>query len=348
MASTSIEWTDKSWNNVRGCTHVSEGCRNCYAETLAHRFSKRPGMPYHGLVALSDNGPRWTGDVMLVPHKLGEPLDWRKPRRVFVNSMSDTFHPKVPFDYIAAMFGVMAACSQKHTFQVLTKRPERAREFFRQLAEPKWVQDGAREFSEANSVAVDPSVFACLTHATKIGAIPGDLAAASMGFDVWPLPNVWLGTSVEDQKTADQRIPELLQCPAAIHWISAEPLLGEVSLTHVSRVPFNAPRPGTAYDALRGIAYMTDGYHNPLLGPKLGWVVVGGESGPKSRACNIDRIRLLVEQCRHARVPVFVKQLGRHAYDGEVLDYTGKHPKGGDPSEWPEELRVRQYPENNA
>ena len=346
MTSTSIEWTDESWNNVRGCTHVSEGCRNCYAETQAYRFSKRPGMPYHGLVVLSDNGPKWTGDVRIIPHKLGEPLDWRKPRRVFVNSMSDTFHPKVPFDYIAVVFGVMAACSQKHTFQVLTKRPERAREFFRHIAELDWAKAGAEVFATANSVTVDPSVFACLTYAVELGAIPGDLAAASMGFDAWPLPNVWLGTSVEDQKTADQRIPELLQCPAAIHWISAEPLLGEVSLTDISPIQVGA----AAHDVLRGITYWSPGNHGPLFGSQLGWVVVGGESGPRSRPCNINRIRLLVEQCRHARVPVFVKQLGRHSYEGntEHWTWTGKHPKGGDPSEWPEELRVRQYPENKA
>ncbi len=312
MTKTKIEWADVVWNPIRGCRHVSEGCRNCYAEHTAYRFSTRVGMPYHGLVVMSETGPRWTGDVRLVPDKLGEPLGWRKPRRVFANSMSDLFHPDVPFDYVAAVFGVMAATSMRHTFQVLTKRPERELEFFRQLGKPRWAQDGAREFAEANSVTVDPSVFACLTHATKRGAIPGDLAAASMGFDRWPLSNVWLGVSVENQTTAEERIPLLLQCPAAVHWISAEPLLDEVHLDEW------------------------------LYARGLDWVVVGGESGPNARPCDVGWILQVLDQCYTANVPVFVKQLG-----ARPRPLTLRDPKGGDPSQWPKHLRVRQYPAIN-
>ncbi|MGW8286400.1 MAG: DUF5131 family protein, partial [Candidatus Deferrimicrobiaceae bacterium] len=134
---TSIEWTKgddgtkgKAWNPVIGCRRVSDGCSRCYAERMAYRLEKMGQKQYAGLTVLGKSGRRWTGEVRLVPDKLGEPLRWRKPRRVFVNSMSDLFHEDVPDEYIAAVFGVMAACPQ-HTFQVLTKRPERAAEWFR-------------------------------------------------------------------------------------------------------------------------------------------------------------------------------------------------------------------------
>lgn len=200
-----IAWTDETWNPLRGCSKVSPGCKNCYAETMAARFAG-PGQPYEGTI---DRG-RWNGQIRLVPEKLAEPLRWRRPRRIFVNSMSDIFHESVPFEFVAAVFGVMAACPQ-HVFQVLTKRPERAAEFFKwasslHAAEETHIADICEEFSRGAGVCVDP----------KYGLVE------------WPLPNVWLGVSVEDQTTADERIPHLLQCPAAVRWVSYEPALGPV------------------------------------------------------------------------------------------------------------------------
>ncbi len=195
-----IVWTDETWNPLRGCSRVSEGCRNCYAESVARRFDG-PGLPYEGLIA---SGGQWNGQIKLVPEKLDEPLRWQRPRRIFVNSMSDLFHPNVPNEYIDRVFAVMALASQ-HTFQVLTKRPERMLEYLNRRT---------------------------------------------------TMPNVWLGVSIENQVTADERIPLLLQTPAAVRWVSAEPLLRPVDLFHVHEAN------GFTFNALskkEGIAYRGTG-----------------------------------------------------------------------------------------
>lgn len=170
-----IEWTEKTWNPVIGCSRVSEGCRNCYAERMAVRLASNPATPEYADVAKSTPaGPRWTGKVKVVGSRLNEPLTWKKPRMVFVNSMSDLFHKDLPFVEIELIFRKMSQAS-RHTFQVLTKRPERAVEFVR------W----------------------CKENAFRLG-------------DAWPLSNVWIGTSVENQEQADRRIPQLMSIPAAV------------------------------------------------------------------------------------------------------------------------------------
>ena len=285
-ANTTIAWTDKTWNPVRGCSLVSPGCTNCYAMRQARRFSG-PGQPYEGLTRMTEHGPLWTGKVRLVESELDAPLRWRKPCRVFVNSMSDLFHEDVPFEFITQVWNTMYRASE-HTFQVLTKRPERMLAFHRM-------------FGEANKMP--------LVH------------------------NVWLGVSVENQATADERIPILLQTPAAVRFLSAEPLLEPIDL------------------ATWFFSAMTDQGKCAC-----DWVIVGGESGPGARPCNVEWIRSIVRQCRGAHVPVFVKQLGSqpvwHEEEGTYCDppscirHTKKlrDHKGGDPSEWPEYLRVREFP----
>ena len=324
---TSIEWTDKTWNPVRGCSRVSAGCSHCYAEGVARRFAG-PGQPYDGLVRIGKDGrpkAQWNGTVRFVPEHLADPMRWKKPRRVFVNSMSDLFHEALTFEQIAAVFGVMSSAPQ-HTFQVLTKRPERARAFFDWLRHPG---------------AADPHA-TCVWHAMAMtpwrpaGAYDHEWPAP-LGGGPWPLPNVWLGVSVEDQATADERIPTLLQLPAAVRWVSYEPALGPVDFARV-RVP-DAPSPpshATVLHAFRG------------FGSRLDWIVVGGESGPGARPFDLSWARWTIEQCRAAGVPVFVKQLGavprgpRVGAWNEPLQLRDR--KGGDPSEWPEDLRVREWP----
>ena len=220
---TSIEWTTgpdgspgATWNPVRGCSRVSEGCRNCYAERVAARFSK-PGQPFHGfakVVAPRDyldrvGGRRdgWTGRVELVPDKLDEPLRWRKPRRIFVNSMSDLFHESLSDDAIERVFGVMAL-AQHHTFLVLTKRADR-------------MLDWCRKFMQLRAHLID-------TDERSFGDKRWEYGVEFPGV---PLPNVWLGVSVEDQETADERIPLLLETPAAVRFVSCEPLLGPLGLS---------------------------------------------------------------------------------------------------------------------
>lgn len=278
---------------------------NCYAERQAARFSG-PGGPYNGL--LTDKG-RWNGQIATVYKHLGDPLRWTKARMVFVNSMSDLFHPRVPDGYRQAIYGVMAA-SLRHTFQVLTKRPE--------LAAP-WLSEletfGLTPLMECTASARARLAFSVQGKRGPRLRVPGT---------TWPPRNVWLGTSVENQPTADTRIPELLKCPAALRFISLEPMLGPVDLW-----PW-------LEDARRC----------------LDWVIVGGESGPGARPCRLEWIRDVVEQCAEAGVPCFVKQLGRvslrESYGQDTLvPVVMDHPKGGNPNEWPEPF-PRQWPERSA
>ena len=277
-----IEWTDATWNPIRGCSRVSEGCRNCYAERVAARFSG-PGMPYEGLIKFgkpsSVRDPRWSGEVRMVPEHLAAPLRWRRPRRVFVNSMSDLFHESLTNEQIAAVFGVMAA-TPRHTYQVLTKRTKRMRAWF------EWAR---RDFTEQQrGIASAPNTFrAMLDAAFEVLGQPSkpvlDAAWRAHDDDVWPLPNVWLGVSVENQAAADERIPELLATPAAVRWISAEPLLGPVD--------FAAASPNAR-----------------SLVEDLDWIVAGCESGPGARPCDVAWLRSLRDQCKTAGVAFFLKQ----------------------------------------
>ncbi|MEW6210617.1 MAG: phage Gp37/Gp68 family protein [Acidobacteriota bacterium] len=302
-----IEWTDASWNPIRGCSRVSEGCRNCYAERVAARFSGE-GQPYEGLAEMTPSGPRWTGEVRLIEEHLEDPLRWKKPRRIFVNSMSDLFHEKLSITHQTDVFEVMAKCPQ-HTFQVLTKRADLM-------------------MSRMGQIGVGI--------AYRLGK------QSEPGF--WPLRNVWLGVSVENQKTADERIPFLLRTRAAVRFISAEPLLGPIDLKSflignfarkmIERFPDAAPLPQ---------------HLQPRYAP-LDWIIVGGESGPGARECNLRWIESIVSQGSAAQVPVFVKQLGSRPYY-EFAEPEGKQtlalrdPKGGDINEWPAHLQVRQFPE---
>ena len=316
---TGIQWTDATWNPLRGCSRVSAGCEHCYAEKTAARFCK-PGEPYDGLVRITPKGRKvWNGEVKLVPEHLDDPLRWRRPRRVFVNSMSDLFHEKVPFEYIAAVFGVMAAAPQ-HTFQVLTKRPARAREFFAWLG------------AHAPALGLDPFV----TMESEAEAHGVDVSAGESA--PWPLPNVWLLVSVEDQATADARIPELLRCPAAVRGVSYEPALAGGDFSRW------LPPYGEPDEDPREVGY------GPAPGPTLDWIIVGGESGPGARPFDIVWARSTIAQCREAGVAVFMKQLGSRPVS-TINPMLPPRPwieikarKGDDMDEWPADLRVREEP----
>lgn len=311
---TKIEWTNASWNPMRGCRPVSEGCRLCYAQTQAHRHSG-PGGSYEGLTKMTSRGARWTGDVRWLPELLDQPLRWRKPRRIFVNSMSDVFFEAFTFEQIAALFAVMAA-ADRHTFQILTKRPARALEFFTWL-EMKAQSSLSKDIRENLVLDGDRASWRnrILCDAARAHGVTRPLDQ-TLG---WPLPNVWLGVSVEDQATADERIPILAELPAAVRWISAEPLLGPVDLSAHA-------------DA-------------------LGWVVVGGESDPYKRARPMEPewVRKILEDCDAAGVPVFVKQMGlvlarRWGLTKTTAKGTKPDYKGGNPEQWPEWMRRRAYP----
>jgi protein gp37 len=345
---TTIEWCDVVWNPIVGCSRVSAGCEHCYAERVAHRGMSAQ---HRGLTVMGKHGPRWTGEVRFLPERLAEPLSWRKPRRVFVNSMSDLFHEGLTFESVAAVFGVMAACPRVD-FLVLTKRPERARDFMRWIVD----QDLAVEDLDGCTPGLLHANAAALAEEARVGGRQRlHLESCADPSGPWPLGNVWLGVSVEDQRTADERIPVLLDTPAAVRWVSYEPALGPVDFTRITWGN------GDFLDALR-----RDSYRGGLDSDRLDWIVVGGESGPGARPFDVAWARSTIGQCREAGTKVFVKQLGAMPVDGAEGEPTGnfrtnpdtgrrqyelrvtrlplRDRKGGDMDEWPADLRVREMP----
>lgn len=326
---TSIEWATAVWNPTTGCTRVSAGCNNCYAfalhdkRHLVNRAAAKEWDRASNCIPSGDGTPQGILDVaraadaklpypkqydrpfsrvQLLPDRLDDPLRHRKPERYFVDSMADLFHDDVPDDFIQRVFITMGMAKQ-HTFLVLTKRPERMRAF---------VNDVWFRYEHAVS---DPA-------------------------ERYPvLPNVWLGTSVEDQAAADERIPHLLATPAAVRFLSCEPLLGPVDLSRALYV---------------GVEGGVDFAHSPSK--LLDWVIVGGESGERARPMNVLWVNDLVEQCRAVGVAVFVKQLGAKPYTNRITgpstndltltrtSFRLRDRKGGDMAEWPEDLRVREFP----
>lgn len=295
---TKIEWATETWNPVTGCTPISEGCRNCYAERMSKRLAGRCGYP-------SENPFK----VTLHPDKLDQPLRWKKPRMIFVCSMGDLFHKNVPFDHISQVFDVMcswrwptkeAECSGDaslledpgHTFIVLTKRPERVHEWLSWLG-LYWPGDSPVNINlEAEG------------HFGK---------------------HIWFGVTAENQARADERIPVLLEIPAAIRFVSIEPMLGPVDLTSIDlgdKITRGYGQRRIIWDTLIGWEKqykpgqkpkpMPDHFPRAMknLGAKLDWVICGGETGPGARPMHPDWVRSLRDQCQAAGVPFFFKSWG--------------------------------------
>jgi protein gp37 len=326
-----------------------------YAAGVAARFSGA-GQPYEGLARFSPARrlPQWSGEVRLVQEHLADPLRWRRPRMVFVNSMSDLFHEALTNEQIAAVFGVMAA-APRHTFQVLTKRAKRMREWFAWVAaEAQGALRAIRFEAQGHFSRNDYEL-----HLDR-EVVERRIALGS----AWPLPNVWLGVSAEDQRTADERVPELLATPAAVRWISVEPQIGPVSLraflgcprchdTGSESVPGGGKPCGVCFDVSQGSPRGFGPARGGKAGPFLDWVVQGGESGPRARPFNVAWADSLREESAAAGVAYFLKQLGsrpvglghsRSARGLKALGPAPRHPKGGDPENWPERMRVRQWP----
>lgn len=281
-----IPWTDATWSPVTGCTAESPGCKNCYAKReVQQRWSKNPRSIFYG---------RSFGDVRCHPEKLDQIIRWKKRRRIFVCPRADLFHPEVPFEFIAAVFGAMAVSD--HDLQVLTKRADRMLEFF------SWVERRAEEEEES----VTAFCASCLDNELSDVRSEDTRYSHECAFPPWPLPNVRLGVSVEDQKAAN-RILSLLRSPAAFRWISAEPLLGPVDVTRIEL-------PGGGHlDALRGGEVEHEG--NVHMLPGLDGVVAGGESGKKARPTHPLWFRMLRDQCAAAGKPFNLKQAGEWTWE---------------------------------
>ena len=284
-----IEWTDATWNPTSGCSKVSPGCKFCYAERIFPRVYGKTR--------------RFT-DIQLHTSRLGQPLSWRKPKRVFVNSMSDLFHESIPDWFIDRVFAVMSIARQ-HTFQVLTKRPERMRDYC-----------GSDETTGR---------IAAVVAELADGRGHVDLKWSDDGLRGFKMPNVWLGVSVENQEVADERIPVLLETPAAVRFLSCEPLLGPIGLEMIVD--------DCVIDMLGG--QWAPDFEPPVPWARVGldWIICGGESGPKARPMEVAWCESLLEQCRDAGVPMFFKQ-------GSAANWP--HFKSFE--SFPEALQVREFP----
>jgi protein gp37 len=306
---SNIEWTEQTWNPTTGCDRISPGCDNCYALTMAKRLKGMGQAKYQ-----TDGDPKTSGPgfgFAMHGDAVNEPLRWKKPRRVFVNSMSDLFHAENHVTNLHLIFAVMAITPQ-HTYQILTKRHGRMRSVLNGLNFAHMVRHRAEQ------------VYGLPLNARW----------------TWPLPNVHLGVSVENQKWADIRIKALAQTPAAVRFLSLEPLLGPVRLT---RAHAHCP----THDFPGGFC------SSPcpdLILPN--WMIIGGESGPGARPFNPQWAADLINDARLAGAAPFVKQLGSvwardHHVDGKTVASHGD-TKGGNPGYWPAHLRVREYPKQAA
>ncbi len=339
---TGIEWADSTWSPWRGCTKISEGCAHCYAETMSHRNPAVFGSWGKGAPRVKNKDWRaplgWNAGRRVCP-KCGTYvhadscrvcIDQTPTRRLRIfPSLCDWLDDEVPIEWLAEFLALIHATPQLD-WLLLTKRPE--------------------SFERVRMIQRDHAFNDRLTNEwlrewVKEGHAPS---------------NVWFGVSVENQRRADERIPQLLQIPAALRWVSLEPLIGPVDLEQINDGSWYDKEGANKYDAIRGIAYwLQHGHYDHGLGggTRLDWLVIGGESGAGARPCHVEWVRSLVRQGTEAGVPVFVKQLGAnpwgtwlpHAPDLRPLDRIGwanrlMHPKGGNPANWPEDLRVRQMP----
>jgi len=292
--STKIEWCEETWNPIIGCSKISSGCKNCYAERMAGRLANiQSQVINYGQVVEwkeSEKGSdypmsKWNGKTHFVESALEKPFKWKKPRRIFVCSMGDLFHESVPFEWIERVWKIMAMCTQ-HTFLVLTKRPERIIPFF------KYVGNRVKK-SDLDSVPTQ----------------------SENPFDyINTLPNVWIGVTAENQKMADKRIPIFLKVPAAKRFVSIEPMLGPVDLTSIKGDA------GSYYQVLEPIKWA--GVKNRR--EAIDWVIIGSESGPNRRWCIEKWVEDLIKQCEMANVPIVVKQLHRNGKKVALPEINGK------------------------
>lgn len=265
----SIRWTQERWDPLAGCTRKSAACRHCYAEEWTAQNSQ-PGNWGHGFAENSADGPVWTQKVGLIEERLSIPFQWETPRIIFVNSLSDVFHESVDYATIDRIFAVMAMASQ-HIFQILTKRPKIMQNYMSDAAAKMRIENAMKQLALDSSGRLTP-----------------------IEISAWPLPNVWLGVTAENQKEADRRVPLLLETPSAIRFIAAEPLLEQIDL-----------KPG--------IWLKLDAAEEGGVAPKIDWIIAGGEVGTAAKRCDPSWARSMRDQCAKTGTAFFWSQWGAHA-----------------------------------
>lgn len=305
MGKTNISWATDVWNPISGCTKVSPGCKNCYAETLDKRFHREgPYVPW----TVAAQRKAGVSAIHLHPERLDAPLHWKKPRRIFVNSMSDLFHEDVPDEFIDQVFATMAL-TPWHTYQILTKRPSRMCEYLTTPVRGAWagraflerapMPDALWRLQDAITERLIRTSANILNRASQwLHDHYGDVDSFT---PPWPFSNVWLGVSVENQRYADERVPLLAQCPAAVRFVSYEPALGPVKLwPYLAKHICNWDDLVGTYDPSCQYCHGTGGL--------VDWCIVGGESGPGHRPMKVEWVQSIADQCAEAGVPLFVKQ----------------------------------------
>jgi len=285
MMASNIQWTNETWNPIIGCSKVSAGCANCYAEKMAFRQMMMGNENYEKVVHRIGVAS-WNHKTVFVESALEKPLHWKKPRMIFVCSMGDLFHESVPFEWVDKVFAVMAMCPQ-HTFQILTKRPERMREYFK--AKDLFVSGKSRVYEQFRLIRPPGQKYNCWA----------EIEWSSLNV----LSNVWLGVTAENQAMADERIPILLEIPAAKRFVSVEPMLEAVDLNRLKCGYIEHPTNGSHKPVYDDALFSCAGHNG------LDWVIVGAESGAKRRECKQEWVNSVWDQCKDAGVPCFVKQV---------------------------------------
>ena len=360
MTKSNIAWTDDTYNPIVGCTKISQGCLNCYAATAANTPRLQQFEQYQNVV---DHKGNWNGKIEFVPKVLDQLLKLKRPRKIFMPSMSDPFHDAVKDEWLDQIFATIALTPHL-TYQLLTKRPERMLQYFTETwqGRPEQEFEGIYIPASGPSSRADEVCFACEeiidrhkladTDKDSLWTEGGSLKIMQWG---WPLPNLHLGVTVENQAAADERIPLLLQTPAAVRFLSVEPMLERISLDCLH------------WDGMTNLNCLTGkhGVNYPLQGDcnKVDWVIVGGESGTKARFFYLEWAESMIEQCKSAQVPVFVKQIGSNAWERcetpehlkeiapemeSFCQIKTKSRAGSNPDEWPEHLRIQEFPKTNS
>lgn len=346
MSKTLISWTDETANPLTGCTECDPACLNCYARAASASPRLQQFEKYHGVV---DEKGRWTSQINFAPDVLDKLLKKKKPCKIFMPSMSDLFHPGVKDEWIDQIMAAIAL-TPHITYQVLTKRPERMLEYFSKF------QDWQTHLGDTGAWASNMADLACDRNWRKYHHLDGNNYSSDECYEELKtsihsgyFENLWIGVTAGTQKSAEDRIPLLLQTPAAVRFVSVEPMLEEMDISEWLHL---LPCPQHPNERAAGWGHLPcdcrDWFNKHVASGNLSsisQIIIGGESGPNSRPFHLEWAQSLIEQCHGTNTKVFMKQVGSNAfYQGKP--FKTKSRAGSDPSEWPEWAQVQEFPNN--